>query len=56
MATPRDFQGVSFGGLSTFRAVVSFLSFSLFFFSVSQGCINFFSLPDGLRHLCGVRS
>jgi hypothetical protein len=23
------------------------------FFSVSQGWINFFSLPDGLRHLFG---
>jgi hypothetical protein len=27
--------------------------FLSFFFSVSQGWINFFSLPDGLRHLFG---
>jgi hypothetical protein len=27
--------------------------FLWFFFSVSQGWINFFSLPDGLRHLFG---
>jgi hypothetical protein len=45
-------QGFSFRGLSTWRAVVSLLYFSVFF-SVSQGWINFFSLPDGLRHLFG---
>jgi hypothetical protein len=47
-------QVFSFGGLFTWRAVVSLLYFSVFFFfSVSQGWINFFSLPDGLRHLFG---
>jgi hypothetical protein len=46
-------QGFSFGGLFTWRAVVSLLYFSVFFSSVSQGWINFFSLPDGLRHLFG---
>jgi hypothetical protein len=45
-------QGFSFGGLSTWRAVVSLLYFSVLF-AVSQGWINFFSIPDGLRHLFG---
>jgi hypothetical protein len=46
----RDFpsEGSSRGGL-LFRFYIS-----LFFFpSVSQGWINFYSLPDGLRHLFG---
>ena len=49
---PKSVQGFSFGELSIWRAVVSLLSSSVFF-SVSQGWIHFFSLPDGLCHLFG---